>query len=83
MRKNYFITVLLSATLLISGCSNVNVPQTVSEDETKETLKTMQEQINATHRFIILSKGGITVIDYLRGTSFGLFRYIYYTIFQY
>ena len=39
MRKNYFITVLLSATLLISGCSNVNVPQTVSEDETKETLK--------------------------------------------
>ena len=46
MRKNYFITVLLSATLLISGCSNVNVPQTVSEDETKETLKTMQEQIN-------------------------------------
>ena len=46
MRKNYFITVLLSATLLISGCSNVTVPQTVSEDETKETLKTMQEQIN-------------------------------------
>ena len=43
----------------------------------------MQEQINATHRFIILSKGGITVIDYLRGTSFGLFRYIYYTIFRY
>ncbi len=46
MRKNILFAVLLSATLLIGGCSNVSAPQPAIEDDTKETLKTMQEQIN-------------------------------------